>query len=165
MAEAIARWEVRPRLPRWPASPSLRPPRMRPLALIAVLALASCQEGAPRIPPAGRLYFPTAVAFLPGASDGGTLAVASSDFDNRYTYGSVTAIPLGALALPAFGAAVPPEGPRQLDLGTTDADRVFIDAFASGQVGVVPMPDGGTRLFFPTRGADNALYSVDVGPA
>lgn len=157
---------------------------MHRLVVISALALLSgcIQEGAPKIPPADRLYFPTAVHHQDGVGTGGRLFVASSNFDGRFDFGSVTAINVDDLELPVFGAPLLPEcvapdpaQPRPAvcepkvihTLGTAGAQgaRVLTDSFGAGRFGTLNLPGGKTRLFLPTREELDRVHVLDSDPA
>ena len=156
-------------------------------ALVAGLGLSlsagSCFFGAEgREPPVDRLYFPTGVLVAPG---GTTLYVANSDFDLRYSGGTLMALDLPAMrgrvgpivdglaagqtAVELCGAAGPnadawlnpgPCGP--IGLSQFIDDVVFIGAFASGLL-FTQEPNGDrARLFAPVRGDPSITY-FDVG--
>ncbi|MEQ9319580.1 MAG: hypothetical protein RIF41_10505, partial [Polyangiaceae bacterium] len=152
-------------------------------ALVAGLGLSltagSCffwAEG--REPPVDRLYFPTGVLASPGGS---TLYVANSDFDLRYSGGTLMALNLpemrarvrgivdglgaGQSTAEICGAAGPntdewlnpgPCGPIGLE---PFIERVvFIGAFASGLL-LTHEPNGDrARLFAPVRGDPSITY-------
>ncbi|MDQ3263383.1 MAG: hypothetical protein M3Y59_06950 [Myxococcota bacterium] len=157
---------------------------MHRLVVISALALLSgcTQEGAPKIPPADRFYFPTAVHHQDGVGTGGRLFVASSNFDGRFDFGSVTAINVDDLALPTFGAPILPEcvapdpaqplpatcEPKVIHaLGTAGAQgsRVLTDSFGAGRFGTLALPGGQTRLFLPTREERDRVHVLDSDPA
>jgi len=140
---------------------------MRLAVATSLLALAACTtEGVAKLPPADRLYYPTGVAFV-GADAGageGTLVVANSNFDNRYSYGSLVSLDLNAVGLPPFPGASD-AGVQQIDglgLGGHPGEMVLTDAFAGPQIGTFALPAGGTRLFIPTRGQGNYVHVVDL---
>ncbi len=157
---------------------------MHRLVVISALALLSgcTSEGALKIPPADRFYFPTAVHHQDGVGTGGRLFVASSNFDGRFDFGSVTAINVDDLALPEFGAPLLPEcvapdptqplpatcEPKVIPaLGTAGAagSRVLTDSFGSGRFGTLSLPGGQTRLFLPTREERDRVHVLDSDPA
>ena len=152
-------------------------------ALAAGLGLCagagSCFFGAEgREPPADSLYFPTGVLVSPGAT---TLYVANSDFDLRYSGGTLMALDLPAMrsrvqviidglvagqtTVELCGAAGPnPDewlnpGPcGHLELAPFIRNVVFIGAFASGLL-LTHEPDGNrARLFAPVRGDPSITY-------
>src|SRR6476620_8999839 len=104
---------------------------MRPLCcLITPLVLASgcAPEAKPRPPPTDAFYFPTGIAHAPfGGTDAGLLIVASSNFDKRYDFGSLTSVNLDLLpTLPPLGAD---GGLVQItDLRLTGSDQVEIQS-------------------------------------
>lgn len=152
-------------------------------ALVAGLGLSlgagSCFFGAEgREPPADRLYFPTGVLVSPGAT---TLYVANSDFDLRYSGGSLMALDLpsmrqrvteivdglaeGQSSVALCGAAGPntdawlypgPCGPHALAPFIDNV--VFIGAFASSLL-LTHEPNGDrARLFASVRGDPSITY-------
>ncbi len=136
--------------------PSMRPP----FALVALFALSACApDVVERIPPSNQLYFPTGLAYVDGPGPEGTLFVASSNADRRYDEGSLDAIDLSALALPAFGSA-----PAQIDtfgLKQAGENRALVRSFA-GRLGTFALPDGRTRVFVPSRAEGSLINVVDA---
>jgi hypothetical protein len=143
---------------------------MRAYTLFALVLLAGCAEsGSSRLPPIDRFYFPTGLVLdHPSGSTNGVLYVASSDFDKRYSSGSITQLNLdavgdGGVGLSAFGAPVPSSGPVQIEaLNVTNDHVALITPFAGEMTSF--RPDAGTlRLFVPSRSENNRLQIVDVG--
>lgn len=148
--------------------PSVRRPleRMRRLfALVCFSVLTACpSQPSPTPPPMGQFYFPTGLAHVDSAqAPDGILFVASGNFDKRYGAGSLQAVNLSAVnpPLPAFGAPVNGVPVAITDLGVTDAGLVSIASFA-GEVGAVPVTDGGYRLFIPTRSEGMKVMAIDA---
>jgi hypothetical protein len=148
---------------------------------LAALASSGCfNDGEWRSPVPTALYFPTGLAVSRGAT---TLYVANSDFDLRYSGGTVQAFDLGAIraairVIPEAVAqgsaatdacALAGRGPNSslwLDPGPCDPfpvesmslRSVSIGAFASGLL-LAYRPDAdGARLFVPVRGDPSITY-------
>lgn len=146
---------------------------MRPLFLSsALLLLGACSAATePRPPPQGRFVYPSGIAHrdlpaLPGgAASNGALYVVSANFDRCFDTGSVIAVNLDTVDLPAFGAPVGEKGPRPIpDLGVADDAWVQIDNFG-GELALWS-PEGGTpRLFVPTRSEGSLLHVIDIDGA
>lgn len=167
-----------------------RPVNDRPLVsrptIVCALALAglggsSCFSGAEgRSPDPNALYFPTVLTVSRGGS---TLYVANSDFDLRYSGGSVQAVDLGALraairpvaerlgngASAAEACAAAGRSPNEdtwLNPGPCDpfpyAPYVraahLIGAFASSGLVAYRADGPGARLFVPVRGDPSVTY-------
>ncbi len=145
--------------------------------LVVVGVLAGCPAVDVSLStPLDRFYFPTALTHLdnPNGVDGGAglLVVASTNFDKRFSGGSLIAINLDTLSppLPAFGAAptspvtqIPSIRPGSL-VGFGDGgfpDAVLIAPFA-GQMAALPTGAGSFRLFVPTRSEKQRVHSVDL---
>ncbi len=146
-------------------------------SLLTTLLLLGCPVTDVQPPtPMDRFYFPTAIAHLdnPAAPTGdGLLVVASTNFDKRFSSGSLVAINLDTLAtrLPAFGAA-PGQSPVQLPAlrspgavsATSDGgfpDAVAIAAFA-GQLAPLELSPGRWRLFVPTRAEFQRVHAAEL---
>ncbi len=149
---------------------------MRPSILCAAaLLFAACSTYEEKAPPAGRFYYPTGIAHVRSSaaspSEDGYLYVATSNFDKRFAYGKVTALQLSALRgastpLPALGAGADPGAglPAAVkieDLTGAISDEVVIQSFA-GEMAAFAEPDGGTRLFLPTRSEGSRLHAIDA---
>ncbi|MGZ6081272.1 MAG: hypothetical protein ACXWK4_10695, partial [Myxococcaceae bacterium] len=158
--------------------------RLTLLTTLLLVATACNKTLATRPPLPGRLYYPTGLAFVPPAIDGGVgrIYAASSNFDRRFENGWVTSIDLSAVrsqdgrSLPPPGGLVapPPDGgsdqgrPVQFtDLATDGGSIVLTDSFA----GIATVDLLHNRLFVPTRSAGEldelAVMEVtpDGGPA
>lgn len=131
--------------------------------VVAGALLAGCAQETPGTPPPNdRFYYPTGVALVPGADGGpGFLYVASSNFDLRFNRGTLAAVDLASLPLPASAPSVP----ATIDAAHI-ASQVKIDVFA-GPLGVY-QPAGAPatmrRLFVAGR-QNNTLDAVDVDGA
>lgn len=133
----------------------------------ATVLLTGCPpQTVEKLPPVGQFYSPRGMVHLDkpaltgGKESEGVLYVASSDFDKRYDFGSVTALDLDLIGLPPFGDAGFGPPVQILDLKLTNANTALIPPFA-GEMAALPM-DGGARLFVPTRSEDSLLYALDV---
>ena len=117
------------------------------------------------LPPSGQFYFPTSMVHVDSpASPEGVLFVANSNFDKRFAAGSVMAVNLSRVGLPAFGQPVGAGGPLQLpDLKVDDAGIVLISSFA-GEMASLDLGQGRTRLFIPTRSEGMKIHYVDADP-
>ncbi|MGQ0508237.1 MAG: YncE family protein [Myxococcaceae bacterium] len=141
---------------------------MRSLLILCVAAsLSGCVIDSQNPPPAGRFYFPTGIVHVPSTADeDGTLYVASSNFDKRYSHGTVTSLKLNALRsaatpLPALGAAA---ALTQLDdLSSAIVDSVEIQNFA-GEMRAYALSNGSTRLFIPARDEGGLFHVIDAAP-
>ena len=134
---------------------------MRLLAVCSFsLVLAACNATYSNPTPAGRFYFPTGLAHVdvPGSSNG-ALFVANSNWDRRYSAGSVTAVNLDEVALPAFGAAVS-GGPKEVtDLGGAPTAQITM---FSGELAVLERGNGQFRVFVPSRSEGMKFQAVDA---
>jgi hypothetical protein len=153
------------------------------MASVAALAAGctGCFFGADgREPPADSLYFPTGVLVSPG---GTILYVASSDFDLRYSAGTLMALDLAAMRAATTPIALALNDGMSAQEACAVADRLpnpstwlhpgpcsafpvaqfigqttFIGAFASGLL-LTHEPDGNrARLFSPVRGDPSITY-------
>lgn len=133
------------------------------LALLAALAAACTGPGPVKPPPTQRFYFPSGLVHQDVAgSTHGMLYVANADFDKRFDRGSLVAVDLDVVGLPAFGDPVPAAGPPQLtQLGLTDQGTVLLASFA-GELAAWRRPGGGLRLFVPSRSEGDLLQVVDA---
>lgn len=134
---------------------------MRSLVVcLTLVVVCACNATFTNPPTAGRFLFPTGLAHVDvEGSDSGVLFVANSNWNLRFTTGSVAAVKLDGVGLPAFGAAVD-GGPMELvDLG--DVSTALITSFA-GEMGVLARGNGKFRIFVPSRGDGNKLHAVDA---
>lgn len=145
---------------------------MRPLLLSsALLLLGACSAATePRPPPQGRFVYPSGIVHrkLPDQpASNGALYVVSANFDRCFDTGSVIAVNLDDVGLPAFGSPVSQEGPQQLtDLKVANDAWVQIDSFG----GELALWDSGKnaagtdtgRLFVPSRSEGSFLHVIDV---
>jgi DNA-binding beta-propeller fold protein YncE len=130
------------------------------VAVAALFTSAACAtQTEPRPPPPGAFYFPTGVVHLDGAGEG-FLYVVSSNFDQRFDHGQVSAVDLSALGLPALGnAASAPVEITELKIGA--GSRVVIDNLA-GELAVRPSTGGPARLFVPSRSDEHKVQPIDA---
>lgn len=143
---------------------------MRYLVLACYSAAACVPQGELKPPPTGNFYFPTGLVYSDSASSQkGVLYVANSNFDRRYTSGSVMAVPLdgvgaGSTALPAIGTASTGGVPLSITNLGTGLSQVYIQSFA-GEMTRYPKTGNAMRLFVPSRGDLNPLQVITaVGP-
>jgi DNA-binding beta-propeller fold protein YncE len=111
-------------------------------------------------PARGSIYFPTALALSSSAAGQASrfLYVVNSNFDLRYSDGSVQAYDLDKLdALITKRCGKSPSIDCEIDSRDVIVDEVLISAFARG---VASDPDH-TRLYVPTR-TDASLTFIDV---
>lgn len=134
---------------------------MRSLVVcLSLVVVCACNATFTNPPPAGRFLFPTGLAHVDvEGSDSGVLFVATSNWNLRFTSGSVSAVKLDGVGLPAFGAPVD-GGPLELaDLG--DVSTALVTSFA-GEMGVLARGNGKFRIFVPSRGRGDKLHAVDA---
>lgn len=153
----------------------MRVSKSRWLLAMAAVGLLGCPAVDVSLPtPLDRLYFPTAIAHLdnPSGPDGGNglLVVASTNFDKRFSSGSLIAINLDTLSppLPAFGATpaspvvqLPMLRPGPLGADGGSPDAVLIAPFA-GQMAALSLGPDRFRLFVPTRSERQRVHAVDL---
>ncbi|MCC6524120.1 MAG: hypothetical protein IT373_15775 [Polyangiaceae bacterium] len=151
------------------------------LALLGASASACFTGSSGREPSPDELYFPTGLVTSPGRT---TLYVTNSDFDLRYSAGSVQALDLAALrgatrpivdalaaapddVVAACGAAgrglndddwLTPGPCSPFELPPLVRAYAFIGAFASGALLVHAPDDEHARLFVPVRGDPSITY-------
>lgn len=143
---------------------------MRPFPLSLALLLAACTETAPRPPPSDRFIFPSGLVHrLPSGSTSGVLYVASANFDRCFDQGTVMAVDLDRVGLPALGTA-PHDEPLWLkELQLSPQSRVFIQSYA-GEMGIWDRPPDaegrpvGSRLFVPARADGDFVHYIDASP-
>ncbi|MBM4782031.1 MAG: hypothetical protein GQE15_30485 [Archangiaceae bacterium] len=145
-------------------------PKFRWLFAVVAVGASACPAVDVSLPtPLDRFYFPTAITHLDGPDGGnGVLVVASTNFDKRFSAGSLIAVNLDALPLPAFGATptspvtqipVIRTTPLEADGGAPDAVRIA--AFA-GQMAALPLSNDRVRLFVATRSEKQRVHAVDL---
>lgn len=128
------------------------------LGISGLLSLLSCAEDLPGvIPPANQLYYPLGLAVLEGSPS--VLAVANTNFDQRYNAGTLTTLKLDELiaALPAADAPVS----YIEDVTPFVAGSVRINNFASDLVAVPQGAAGRYRVVFAHRGR-NRIQVVEA---
>ncbi|MGC4114139.1 MAG: hypothetical protein QM765_05840 [Myxococcales bacterium] len=126
-------------------------------ALAAAALVAGCaQENVGTPPPTASFYFPTSVAAVESSTPGKPfLYVVSSNFDLRYSSGTVIAVDTSKLPEPPDGVLDKPSNPA------VDPDKGYalIDSFGGGIATYSPASSQAKRLFVPTRAA-NKLYTL-----
>jgi DNA-binding beta-propeller fold protein YncE len=145
---------------------------MRPLFLSsALLLLGACSAATePRPPPQNRFVYPSGIAHrdlpdVPEGTSNGALYVVSANFDRCFDTGSVIAVNLDTVGLPAFGSPVSLQGPQQLtNLSVADDAWVQIDSFG-GELALWSPPGGTPRLFVPSRAEGSFLHVIDIDGA
>ncbi len=145
-------------------------PKFRWLIAVVAVGASACPAVDVSLPtPLDRFYFPTAITHLDGPDGGnGVLVVASTNFDKRFGAGSLIAVNLDGLNLPAFGATptspvtqipIIRTTPLEADGGAPDAVRIA--AFA-GQMAALPLSADRFRLFVATRSEKQRVHAVDL---
>ena len=132
----------------------------------AVVALCACPGSKPiSAPPDGGFYFPSGLVHEDDPnSPEGLLYVVSSNFDKRYDFGTITAVDLSTIGLPAFGASVAASGPVAItDLKIHSGSVAFVASFG-GEMAPYEAANGVHRLFLPTRSEGQALFAFDAPP-
>jgi len=116
------------------------------------------------MPPLESFYYPSSIAYIerPGSEEG-ILLVANANFDKLYENGSLVAVDLSALGeggLPAFGEE---EGlPKHIGaLNIRPENALRVSSF-SGRMGTYPLPEGGMRLFLPSRSEGALLHVIEM---
>jgi hypothetical protein len=131
-------------------------------ALLIVALLSSCQNANNGIlPPTTRFYFPAGLAHVdaPGSTEG-VLFVANANLNKRFASGSVAALSLDKLGLPALGAANAGVARlAQFELAETESVRI---ASFAGELAVQPLGTDRYRLYIPTRSEGMRVYRVDA---
>jgi hypothetical protein len=132
--------------------------------------LACVPQGELKSPPAGNFYFPTGIVYSDSSSSQkGVLYVANSNFDRRYTSGSVIAVALdgvggGGTPLPTIGTANAGGVPLSITNLGSGISQVYIQSFA-GEMTRYPKDGENMRLFVPARGDLNPLHVINAtGP-
>lgn len=153
----------------------MRPPNLAPIsaALLAsgALLLLSCsnQPTVVQLPPSGSFYTPSGLAFDDSQVDGGMLYVSSANFDRRFTFGDVMAVPLAQVGpnhegLPPIGSVDAGTPPRSI-YTLNASGPVYIQNFA-GEMRVLSSENGGpqglSRVIVPSRDVDSRLYFLDA---
>lgn len=155
-----------------PSGPSAR--RAWPfLVVLAGLASAGCDAVYPPDPPAGTIIFPVATVLVPAETPGDPppyLLLANSDYDARYSQGSLQSYDLDAIAAAAFACTDPPcadenvsaylldevlIGPQAHSIAVSprhdrvyvairsEADLTWVDLSTDGRLGCEGNPDPG----------------------
>ena len=119
--------------------------------LITMAALSGCSNtSATGGPPRDKLYFPTGLAHVDVAGkEEGVLFVANANFDKRYGTGSIVAINLDSLGLPAVGAS--PAGVKEFPTLNIDPSASVQIASFSGEMALQPVGPNSYRIIVPTR--------------
>jgi hypothetical protein len=137
---------------------------MRVLFFAAALVLTSCAiEQAPNPPPTGSFYFPEGVAHLQAPSSAeGVLFVASTNFDRRFDFGTLSAVDLSAVpGLPALGAPATGNPLELVELNIPAEAIAAISSFA-GQFALVQNSPTTARLFIPSQSEGYFLDVIDA---
>lgn len=137
------------------------------LPAAAAAASLACQAPPSARPiPDGQIYFPTGMFFAhPAAAPetAGSLFVASSNFDRRYTNGRIAGIDVTSLGLPAFPAPLvtdPANIPSITSLGINDLNQKEIASLA-GEIDGIETAPGVFRLIVPSRAEGSPLQLMD----
>jgi hypothetical protein len=136
---------------------------MRPFPLSLALLLAACTDTAPRPPPTDRFIFPSGLVHraLPDSTNG-VLYVASANFDRCFDQGTVMAVDLDRVGLPALGTAMSSEPLRLEQLNIAPQSSVFIQSY-SGEMDIwYPTNGSSPRLFVPARADGDFVHYIDV---
>jgi hypothetical protein len=141
---------------------------MRPFPLSLVLLLAACTDTAPRPPPTDRFVYPSGLVHraLPDSTNG-ILYVASANFDRCFDQGTVMAVDLDQVGLPALGTPPSSQPLRLEQLNISQRSRVFIHSYA-GEMGIwyrPPDKEGNPkspRLFVPAREEGDFVHYIDI---
>jgi hypothetical protein len=138
---------------------------MRYLGLVCCCIAACVPQGELKPPPNTNFYFPTGLVYDddPSSPVNGILYVANSNFDRRYTSGSVLAVPLDGIgnasaSLPPIGTARIGNAPLSIGTLGSGLSQVFIQSFA-GEMTQLSL-GGARRLFVPSRGDLNPLNII-----
>ncbi|MBL8909563.1 MAG: hypothetical protein JNM17_02560 [Archangium sp.] len=135
----------------------------RPQVLAGLLLLVACADpGSSSGPPLTQLYFPTGIAHVdvPGKPEG-VLFVSNANFDKRYATGSINALALDKLGLPALGTTADAGIVALTDLQLGESQSVQIATFA-GEMAVQPLNASSYRIFVPTRSEGMRVYRVQA---
>jgi hypothetical protein len=134
--------------------------RLFPLSL--ALLLAACTETAPRPPPTDRFIYPSGLVHraVPGSTNG-YLYVSSANFDRCFDQGTVIAVDLDQVGLPALGTSQSTDL-RLTQLNLASGSHVFIQSYA-GEMALWDRTDGAPpRLFVATRADGNFVHYIDL---
>lgn len=139
---------------------------MNRFVLITLLVLTGCPKvDNTKGPPLERLYFPMSIAHVdvPGKTEG-VLFVTNANADKRYPTGSIVALQLDNLGLPALGADASPDGGAPVvaridSLGIEPSQMVQIAAF-SGEMALQTTGPGSYRMYVPTRSEGMNMYQA-----
>lgn len=138
----------------------------RTILFAGVLLTACADPGASGGPPLTQLYFPTGIAHVDVAGKAeGVLFVSNANFDKRYATGSINALSLDKLGLPALGSTADAGAILSLtDLQLAETQSVQIATFA-GEMAVQPIDGDTFRIYVPTRSEGMRVYRVqaDIG--
>jgi len=130
---------------------------------LAVLA-ATCSGKAKNLPPPERFYFPSGIHHARSSPAGeGVLYVVNANFDRRYDTGTMTAVDLDTVGLPAFGSFPDGGSPLPLtDLMVDGGSMVIQLANFGADMGTTTLPDGTVRMFIPSRAEGQKIMVVDA---
>lgn len=130
-----------------------------PAAVAVLSACPSADNSTP--PPLGSLYFPAGLAHVPApGKPEGVLLVANANFDKRYSSGSIAALALDTLGLPALGSAE--QGVKAItDLKMSPNQSVQIASFA-GELAVQRTGTDAYRVYVPTRSEGMRVYRTEA---
>lgn len=134
----------------------------RTAAVLAVTLVACADPGAKSGPPITQFYFPASLEHVdvPGKTEG-VLFVSNTNNDKRYATGSLVAVALDELGLPALGASTGAV-PQITDLRLTATQAAQINTFA-GEMALQTTGTNSWRLFVPTRSESMRAYRVKAG--
>jgi hypothetical protein len=135
---------------------------MRPHFLCLALLVAACNEANPRTAPSDRFVYPSGLVHraVPGSTNG-VLYVASANFDRCFDQGTVMAVDLDRVDLPALGAASNEKPLPLKQLNLAEESRVYIQSYA-GEMALWERPDAPPRLFVPARADGDFLHYIDI---
>jgi hypothetical protein len=138
--------------------------RLAPL-IAAVCVVLTCTTQKRNLPPADRFYFPSGIHHERWSGGGeGVLYVISANFDRRFDNGTMTAVQLDNLGLPPFGSSSGAGGaaPTITNLRVDGGDDIVVLASFGGDLGTWHTPDGGLRMFIPSRAEGQKLMVVEA---
>jgi hypothetical protein len=135
---------------------------MRPHFLCLALLVAACNEANPRTAPSDRFIYPSGLVHraVPGSTNG-VLYVASANFDRCFDQGTVMAVDLDRVDLPALGAATNTDPLKLTQLNLAEGSRVYIESYA-GEMTLWERPDAPPRLFVPARADGDFIHYIDL---